>query len=292
MNAAKAGEEVWSIGRLLDWTHQFFLRKKIESARLDAELLLSHVLDCTRIELYTNYDSEVGDADRARFKEFVQRRSAYEPIAYLTGEREFYGLPFSVGPEVLIPRPETEHLVSAAVEFLKDRETSAFADVGVGSGCIAVCIANEVRSTMGVGFDVCSRALDRARENAERNNVADRLTFVESDLLSASPIDQFDLIVSNPPYVTDEEWSSLSPDVRDWEPKLALIGGVDGLAVYRKLIPEAAARLRPGGRLLLEIGSRQESEVLELLQATSLRVLPTVRDYGGRDRVVVADKMA
>lgn len=291
MEAPAAGEEVWSIGRLIDWTHQFFIRKKIESPRLDAELLLSFVLGCSRIELYTNYDAEVANGDRTRFKELVKRRSFFEPIAYLTGAREFYGLPFAVGREVLIPRPDTEHLVEAAVAFLKGRESPIFADVGVGSGCIAVSIASEVPFSRGVGLDVCPRAIDWARSNAERNKVADRLTFVESDLLSASPINQFDLIASNPPYVSDEEWEQLPPDVRDWEPKIALAGGAGGLDVYRRLIPEAAVKLKSGGRLLLEIGSRQESEVLELLRQVHLfDLLPTVRDYGGHSRVVVAER--
>ena len=292
MTSPPASEEIWPIGRLLDWTQQFFGRKRLESPRLDAELLLAHVLGCTRIELYTNYDAEVGEGDRTRFKELVKRRASHEPVAYLTGEREFYGLPFSVGKDVLIPRPETEHLIDAAVAFLKEREAPTFADVGVGSGCIAVSIAAEVRTSMGVGFDVCPRALDVAKSNAERNGVLDRITFVESNLLAASPIDAFDLVASNPPYVTEEEWNSLSPDVREWEPKLALLGGADGLDVYRRLIPEAAARLKPGGRLLLEIGSRQEEEVSAVIQNEStLKLLSTIKDYGGHPRVVVAERI-
>ena len=293
MTAPRASEETWPIGRLLEWTQQFFGRKRIESPRLDAELLLAHVLGCTRIELYTNYDVEVGEGDRTRFKELVKRRGNHEPVAYLTGEREFYGLPFSVGKDVLIPRPETEHLIDVAVAFLKDRDSPTFADVGVGSGCIAVAIAAEVRTAMGVGFDVCPRALDLAKANAERNGVSDRITFVESNLLAASPIDVFDLVVSNPPYVAEEEWNVLSPDVRDWEPKLALLGGADGLDVFRRLIPEAAARLKQGGRLLLEIGSRQEGEVSAIVQEEpSLTLLTTIKDYGSHPRVVVAERIS
>jgi release factor glutamine methyltransferase len=292
MTAIPASEEIWPIGRLLDWTQLFFSRKKLESPRLDAELLLAHVLGCTRIELYTNYDVEVAESDRTRFKELVKRRANYEPVAYLTGEREFYGLTFSVGKDVLIPRPETEHLIDAAIDYLKDRDAPTFADVGVGSGCIAVAIASEVRTAMGVGLDVCPRALATAKGNAERNNVLDRITFVESNLLAASPIDAFDLVASNPPYVTEEEWNALSPDVRDWEPKLALSGGADGLDVYRRLIPEAAAKLKPGGRLLLEIGSRQEEEVSAIIQnESSLKLLATIKDYGGHPRVIVAERM-
>src|SRR4028119_927708 len=150
MGGPRAGEELWSVGRLLDWTQQFFGRKGLDSPRLDAELLLAHVLACTRIELYTNYDAEVGDSDRSRFKELVKRRSAHEPVASLVGEREFCGLPFSVCQDVLIPRPETEHLVDTAIEFFKQRESGTFADVGVGSGCIAVAVAAEVPTATGV----------------------------------------------------------------------------------------------------------------------------------------------
>src|SRR5687768_5330046 len=169
MSAAGVGEETWSVGRLLDWTQQFFGRKKLESPRLDAELLLAHVLGCTRIQLYTNYEAAVANADRTRFKELVRRRSLFEPVAYLLGEREFYGLPFSVGRDVLVPRPETEHLVDAAVAFLKAREAPSFADVGVGSGCIVVSIAKEVPGASAVGYDCCEKALARARSNAQRH---------------------------------------------------------------------------------------------------------------------------
>jgi release factor glutamine methyltransferase len=290
MSAQPVGEEIWSVGRLLDWTQQFFARKKLESPRLDAELLLSHVLGCTRIQLYTHYDADVAPGDRYRFKELVRRRSNFEPVAYLVGEREFYGLKFTVNRDVLIPRPETEHLVDAALEFLKGRDSPVFADVGVGSGCIAAAIASESTGSTGIGFDVCGKALAVALANAERNRVAERLVFLESDLLASGGEQAFDLIASNPPYVSAPEWEVLSPDVKNWEPKLALVGGDDGLDLYRRLIPQAATRLKPGGRLMLEIGHRQEGEVAALLSAVSdLQLLPTIRDYGGHPRVVVAE---
>jgi len=290
MSAQSAGDEQWSVGRLLDWTQQFFGRKRLESPRLDAELLLSHVLGCTRIQLYTNYDADVGDADRRRFRELVLRRSNYEPVAYLVGTREFYGLSFAVGPHVLIPRPETEHLVDAAVAFLKDREAPTFADVGTGSGCIAIALASEVSQTTGVATDASKEALALAKSNAERHGLADRIAFDESDLLANVNAPAFDLIVSNPPYVAASEWETMAPDVRNWEPKLALDGGDDGLQVYRRLIPAAASKLKLGGRILLEIGSSQESDVLNIIAEASLNALPTVHDYSGHPRVVVAER--
>ena len=291
MTAVKVGDEAWSVGRLLDWTQDFFGRKKLDSPRLDAELLLSHVLGCTRIQLYANYEVEVADRDRTRFKELVRRRALFEPVAYLVGEREFYGLPFTVDRDVLIPRPETEHLVDAAVAFLKGREESQFADVGVGSGCIAVAIASELPTSHGVGFDCSAKALERAKVNAERHGVQDRLSFLESDLLTAAD-GLFELIASNPPYVAEHEWDALSQDVKDWEPRMALLGGPDGLDVYRRLIPQAAERLKPAGRLLLEIGHRQDEEVVAIINTTpTLKLLPTISDYGGHARVVVAERL-
>jgi release factor glutamine methyltransferase len=291
VSAAGTGEGIWSVGRLLDWTQDFFGRFKLDSPRLDAELLLAHVLGCTRIQLYTTYEEPVGAADRTRFKELVRRRSTFEPVAYLLGEREFYGLPFQVGRDVLIPRPETEHLVDAAVAFLRGREAPTFADVGTGSGCIAVAIASEVESADGFAFDLCLKALATAKGNGERNGVGSRVAFVESDLLASANGSMFDLIASNPPYVAEHEWDSLSLDVKNWEPRSALVGGADGLDVFRRLIPQASEKMKPGGRLMLEIGRRQEEEVLSLIGSVStLKPLPTIKDYGGIARIVVAER--
>ncbi len=209
--------ESWTIGRLLSWTIDYLGGHSAENPRLDAEVLLAHARGCRRIDLYTAYDEPATDETRTTFRELVKRRAAGTPVAYLVGHREFYSLDFEVNPDVLIPRPETELLVVALLDRAKERPTDEstieIADVGTGSGILAVCAAKYVPTAHVTAIDVSPAALDIAKRNADRYNVADRITFVEADLLSAEPLEpRFDYIVSNPPYVSNAEMDQLSPD--------------------------------------------------------------------------------
>lgn len=281
-------ETAWTIKALLQWTTEHFTKKGLDSPRLDAELLLAHVLNCKRIDLIVRYDELPTDAEKKAFRELVKQRLDRCPTAYLVGVREFYLLPFEVSPAVLIPRPDTETLVDAAIDFLKKRPTGTVLDVGTGSGCVAVCLANAVKTATVTASDVSPDALAVAKRNAARNGVGDRVQFVGGNLFAPLPAGAtFDLIVSNPPYIPQAEIETLMPEVKDHEPRAALDGGTDGLAFYRRLSAEAGKWLTPGGALMVEIGHTQGDAVRGLFEQAGLRVGKVLKDRGGRPRVVV-----
>jgi release factor glutamine methyltransferase len=256
------------------------------TARRDAELLLMRVLGCDRAYLLTHPETRLS-ADRAtQYENWLSRRARHEPVQYIVGEQEFFGLKFRVTPDVLIPRPETEHLVEAALART-DRDASVrIADIGTGSGAIAVALAHALPRARVTALDISTAALAVARGNAEMNGVNDRLRFVESDLVAAVAGEQFDMIVSNPPYVGESE--ELEPQVRDYEPASALFAGPDGLDAYRRLIPQAQAALRPGGWLLLEIGHGQRNTLARLLEGWGN--VSFIADLQGIPRVACAQR--
>jgi release factor glutamine methyltransferase len=285
----------WTIGRLLTWTAEHLKKHGSESPRLEAEVLLAHARGCKRIELYTSFEELAAEDLRTRFRELIRRRADGEPVAYLVGKREFYSLDFRVTPDVLIPRPETELLVVTLLDLIKTRGKTAaveVADVGTGSGVIAIAVARHAPAARITAFDNSAAALAVASDNAQRLGVADRVTFVQSDLLAASPANKtYDFIASNPPYITTGELESLARDVREHEPIVALDGGPSGTAVIERLIPEAAERLKAGGSLLLEISPMLQQPVESLLAADArLELLPTAKDLAGRARVAHARK--
>lgn len=287
-----AASETWTVGRMLEWTVGHFKQKGVAEPLLDAQVLLAHALGCQRIQLYTTFDAEVAEPERATFRELLKRRADGCPVAYLVERREFYGLEFAVTRDVLIPRPETEYAVIAALDFAKTTPDLTFIDVGTGSGAIAVTLAKKLPIARGVAIDVSAAALAVARQNAERHGVADRLRFLAGDLLEPLGDDPpVDLVVSNPPYVATTEWDALAAEVREHEPRLALDGGTDGLAIIARLIDAAPARLKPGGRLVLEVGCRQEPTVhRRLLDAGVWSLKPTIKDGGGHPRIVIAER--
>jgi len=262
--------EVWSIKRLLQWTQQFLKEKNIESPRLEAEILLAHVLGCQRIDLYVRTDESPDEGKRTLFRGLIKKRVEGCPVAYLVGQREFFRLNVRVTPAVLIPRPETEFLVVEALRLLKDRTSPTVVDVGTGSGCIALTIAQQHKSARVTAIDISAEALAVAVANAKTLALAERVRFLEGDLLTPVAGESFDLIVSNPPYIASAEIDTLAPDVRNYEPRQALDGGADGLGVYRRLIGMLPGRLNPGGQVLLEIGSTQEASVTALLNECGL----------------------
>jgi release factor glutamine methyltransferase len=256
-----------------------------ERARRDAETLMLHMLGRNRAWLIAHGSEELPDALCANYAAMVARRRRGEPVQYITGEQEFYGLPFGVTPDVLIPRPETEHLVEKALEAAAEWEKPRILDVGTGSGAIAIVLACQLPQAEVTALDVSAAALDVARSNERRNGIEGLIQFLESDLLDGVAGVSFEIIVSNPPYVPSVDYRSLSVEVREYEPGLALFAGEDGLDVYRRLIPVAFAALVPGGSLLMEIGHTQSKPVSDLLMDAGYDDVNFIPDLQGIPRV-------
>ena len=317
-------DKIWTIGRILKWTEQYFKDKGIESPRLDAEVLLAHVLEKQRIYLYVHFDEPLQPAELAAYREMIKQRVLRVPVAQILGEKEFMGLTFKVTADTLLPRPDTEILVQAAVERLKamkgeksatgvladesaaeepaegqpvggaDAEQEVaeplhIADIGTGSGAICLSVLRYLAGTVADTVDISPEARAVAEENAASLGLADRVTFHTGDLLQPLVGMTFAAILSNPPYIPEADIATLAPEVRLKEPHTALSGGRDGLDFYRRLAKEAPAMLVPGGFMAFEVGIHQAEPVAALAKANPLiartEILP---DYAGIDRVVVA----
>lgn len=279
----------WTIRKLIKWSEGFFESKGITTGRLDAELLLSHSLGMERIMLYANIDQPLQPEELSEYRALVKRRSSREPIAYIVGSRGFWTLDHvKTDARALIPRPDTETLVEAALEIVPEDAEWSICDVGTGTGIIALSLASERPNSRVIATDISVDALELAQENAERNSLEGRVEFVHGDLFAG--VDDswtpFDVIVSNPPYIGEDERGMLEPDVVEFEPEQALFSGVDGLDLMRRLVPEAHARLREGGAFLTEIGHTQGTDISELLEAAGFKSVKVHKDLGGRDRVV------
>lgn len=259
-----------------------------ERARRDAESLLLHLIGKDRAWLIAHGEDEFGGCSAISYAAMVERRLAGEPIQYILGECEFFGLPFRVTPAVLIPRPETEHLVEKAIALAGALHSPRIVDVGTGSGAIAIALAHALPAANITAIDLSADALKVARDNAERNGVGARIRFFQGDLLAPVAGEQFDMIVSNPPYVPNPDCESLAVEVREHEPHLALFAGADGLEVYRRLIPSAAHALIRGGWLALEIGFGQMESVRGLLAGAGFSNIEFMPDLQGIPRVVCA----
>jgi release factor glutamine methyltransferase len=259
-----------------------------DEATLDARLLAQHVLGWDAAKLFMDIDATVSAETGAEYDRAIVRRATREPLAYIVGTKEFWGLDFTVTPDVLIPRPESEFLIEALLERLPDHDDVRVLDLCTGSGCLAVAIAHERRHCTVVAADLSSAALRVARRNAERYGVSDRVSTVQGDLFAPAP-ERFTAIVANPPYVPGRDRGSLQPEVGIFEPALALFGGDDGLQIIRRLIAEAADHLVPGGLLLFEFGFDQDRAVSELLWSNpALTMEPFVHDLQGIPRVAIA----
>ena len=259
-----------------------------ERARRDAELLAMRALEWQRSTLMAHVDDEFPAPNTAMFEGLLARRAAGEPIQYIFGEVEFYGLRFRVTPDVLIPRPETERVVETVIELARRFSDPRIVDIGCGSGAIAVALAHSLPNAQLAATDISPTALAIARENAARNGVADRIRFVQGDLLAPLAGEQFEIVASNPPYVANADRASLAVEVRDHEPALALFAGEDGLTVIRRLIPDAFAALVSGGFLVMEIGHDQSAAVASLLSETGFEEISFVPDLQGIARVARA----
>jgi release factor glutamine methyltransferase len=271
-----------------------FLREAgIDSAEIDAEVLLRHVLGIEKEQLYSALDEPLSAGHRLRFQETLKRRMRREPVAYITGRKEFWSLDFVVNSEVLIPRPETELLVEVALDRLKKAAsgTPNILDLGTGSGNIAVCLAKERLEANIVAVDIASSTLEVARINSRRHGVSERIDLMQGDLFAALGGKKrlFDLIVSNPPYVRTGEFSLLAPEISQWEPAAALDGGLDGIEYYRRIIEEAPGYLASGSSIVLEIGADMGPAVSELFARSGCYGPAAVyQDYAGKDRVIAA----
>jgi release factor glutamine methyltransferase len=250
-----------------------------------------HVLVKDKTWLMTHWEEELPDGEAGRYTELIERRYKGEPVQYITSETEFYGLPFLVTPDVLIPRPETEHLVEKVIELAASFSAPRIIDVGTGSGAIAVALACHLLHAAITATDVSVSALVIARENAARNRVSDRIRFFEADLLATFAGEQFDIVVSNPPYVAEADRASLAAEVRDYEPDLALFAGEDGLEFYRRLIPSAFDAVTPGGFIALEIGYGQSPAIAQLLAITGFQQIEFLPDLRGIPRVACAKRL-
>ena len=266
--------------------------KGIDNARLEADLLLAEVVGMERLELYTRFDMPIEDDARARFREFVRRRLKREPLAYILGRRDFLDWTFAVGPGALVPRPETEHLVEAAWEFLSEDTETSVVDLGVGSGCIPVSILLRRPKARGVGVDLSPEALVWAERNATKLGVADRLHLVEGDMLAflqdARHRGAFDLLSCNPPYITHDERGDLAPEVSDHEPAGALfVDGADPLALHKRVVEAGRAVLKPGGTMLFELPGAGGDEMCEFVRRTHAdAAVDVIKDLAGLDRVL------
>jgi release factor glutamine methyltransferase len=285
-------EAPWTIKRLLEWTKRHLAQKGAESPGPDAEMLLSHVLGCARIELYTRHDEEPSEKLRAHFKDLIQQRLKGCPVAYLVGRKEFFSLGFEVNRDVLIPRPDTECVVDECLRLARDMTAPTVLDVGTGSGCLAVSVAKYHKTAQLTAIDASAAALPVASRNAARHGVADRICFLEGDLYTPLPPgERFDFILSNPPYIPHGDIPALPVGVRDFEPHVALDGGPDGYAVFDRLIAGAAERMKPGASLIVEIGSPQEEPARRRIEALGVFDLgKTIFDGSGHPRVLRAKR--
>ena len=296
----------WTIGRLIEWTRGFFEKKGVPQPRLEAEILLAHVLGLERIDLYMKYEQPVEEGPRSEFRELVRRRAEGEPTRYLTGGCEFMSLAMKVTPDVLIPRPETEMLVEEVLRRAGAKRspppaapppepaaaTLTAIDLCTGCGCVAVSLAVHLPACRVTATDVSAAALAVARTNAEAHAVADRVALLEGDLydaLDAADAQPADFLLSNPPYVAQGEWEGLQREIRDHEPRGALVAGPTGLEIVGRIVKGAPAYLRGGAMLLVEIGSAQGAAAKEMAQAVrGLADVEILRDYAGLDRILVA----
>lgn len=296
-----------TVREILRRTAAYFQDKEVSEPRASAEVLLAHALGVSRLDLYLKHDQPLTPEELSRFRDLVKRRAQGEPVAYLTGHKEFWSLDFSVTPAVLIPRPETEILVDAVLEVLRGGDQgpkspgppleTAFSlslglEIGVGSGAVVTVLAKELPDMIWLGLDLSPEALNVARENARRHEVGKRIWFLQGNLFSGlKPGPWFALVVANLPYISESEWQTLPRDIRLYEPKEALVGGDDGLALLKPMAREAHRYLTPGGWLALEVGPGQAEIISELLEKVgAYDRLEVIKDYQGINRVVRAQR--
>lgn len=288
-------EEVWTTLKLINWTKDHFAKRGIEDARLEAELLLAHALGWKRIDLYSRFETPVPPAKLAEFRAMVKRRAGREPAQYIIGTTEFCGLTFKTDRRALIPRPETEIILDVVATLVKPDAEVLLVDIGTGSGCLAVTAAARLPRARVVACDVSADALALARENAEMHQIGGRIDFRLGDFAEtlSNLAGTVDLAMANPPYVSEGELAGLAPELREHEPRVALVSGPDGTELQRRIFDVVPALLKPGGHLVMEIGFGQSARVRQMAAGRpGLELLRVEKDHAGIERTVVFRKKA
>jgi release factor glutamine methyltransferase len=286
---------MWTVSEILKWTTARFKERDIPSARLDAELLLADAIGGTRVSVYTSFERPLAESEREKMREYVRRRSEGEPISYILGNREFFGREFLVNDNVLIPRPDTECLIELMLNEVNPKQNNpAILDLGTGSGCISITLALEYVQSEVLAVDVCEKALDVAIKNSRNLGVENRVKFLCADVTDdrfwRADGNRFDVIVSNPPYISKAEFSELETSVRSYEPEIALLGDHEGLVFYEIFAKNCHNILNENGKLFLEIGANQSDAVTNLFDLAGWSNIKLVRDYAGLPRVLVVMK--
>lgn len=278
-------EKQWTVLDLIRWGSDYFREKDIDSPRLTVELMLCSVLECSRVQLYTDFERPLGKDELAALKAMIQRRVRHEPLQYIVGKADFYGLLFTVTPDVLIPRPETEFLVQRAIRILADTDGARCLDIGTGSGCIPVAIAVHAKTSHWLAVDVSPGAVEIAKENAREHGMEGRVDVEVMDALNAWPEGRFHLVTMNPPYIPVSEVPTLQEEVRDYEPHTALTDDADGLTFFRRCIDMMKRTLEPGGHMLVEVMAGQADIVADMARDAGMTV-EIIDDLAGIPRIV------
>jgi release factor glutamine methyltransferase len=285
-------ERQWTILNLIQWTASYFKSHQIENPRADAEILLAHALDLERIDLYLRYDQPLHPGELSRFKYLIKKRIQREPIAYITGTKEFWALDFRITTDVLIPRPETECLVEKALAGLSDDIPMTVLELGTGSGAVTIALASENPKHRFIASDRSLSAVQIAAENADHHHLKRFISFVAGDWFHCfSQREAFDMIISNPPYIRSDEINHLEPEIFQYEPRMSLDGGADGLRCIEQIIIRAHHFLKPKGKLLLEMGYDQRADIQAILNSVNrYGGISYYKDYSGHDRGVMVEK--
>lgn len=277
----------------LNGASDYLQNKGIKSSRLNAELLLSHILNCKRLELYLSFDRPLQKSETDSYRELLKRRSGFEPLQYIIGKVEFYGLDFEVNKSVLIPRPETELLVEAIIESVKNDESINIIDIGCGSGNISIALAKNIPSCRVIGLDINEEAIETSKRNAKLNGVESQLIFMKKNILNGIEIsdNRFDVAVSNPPYVSVEDFVNLDLELRLYEPKIALTDDSDGLSFYRKISSFSKTLLKSNGKIFFEIGAGQSGAVKKILMNDDYKNIVIKKDFSDIERIIIGERI-
>ena len=280
-----------TILEIINLSTDFLNKKEVESPRINAELLLAHVLNCKRLDLYLKFDQPLKEDELDIYREFLKRRGRREPLQYIVGSVEFYGLEFNVNPSVLIPRSETEILVETVIENSNKEEQLKILDIGTGSGNIAISISKHLTNAKVWGTDASDEALKIADENSKNNSVGDRTYYLQNNILNGIQIDEkeFDIIVSNPPYISKQEYTQLMPELKNYEPSISLTDENDGLTFYKEISNKANQLLKSGGKIYFEVGKDQHIDVIKILEQNNFINIKVKKDYSSIERVVYGE---
>ena len=281
-----------TIQEILQKNYKDLLNHNIQTAKIDSEVILANILNTTRINLITKQDIVLNKEQEDLFSKLVERRKQKEPVAYILNKKEFWNENYFVDKRVLIPRPETEILIELLLKKIKDKNKAyKVLDLGCGSGCLLISFLKEMHKSQGMGVDISSNALEVAKKNIELHNLNNRAKLVRLDLLTLHTKDKFDVIFSNPPYLSSSDYAKLSEDVKNFEPKQALVGGFNGVFYYKKIIELSQSALKKNGYLALELGDRQYRTISKLLQDHSFRILDKYQLINNEIRCILAAKM-